>query len=230
MICSSLPSQNSHHKLWIWVHPSIFENVLNILIELFDFKLIEDEKLSEKDYLIPSGNVVSCVLSSKNTYVKKTPKYFSKLTKLTILKDNLVKFRFTGPESYLLLKRVLIPSNIQSTSTISAEKSGKNNSENNSQEKIDSMQETNSQERVDTSANLPWWLSFYSNPDHVKNHESQLSFWNSLNDNDLKSRRVISLIIRDVRAVLPYKKKPLNNLGNILISFHNFYLLSFIFS
>lgn len=236
MICSCLPSQKSHHKLWIWVHPSIFETVLKLLIELFDFKMIDDEKLSEEDYLAPSGNVTDYVLSPKNTPIKKTPKYLSNLTKLTILKDNLVKFRFTGPESYLLLKTVLTPSNIQSASTISGEKSGKNNSEDSYQNKLDSIQETednprkatDSRERVDISPNVPWWVSFYSNQEFVKNNEDQLSFWNSFKNTDSKSRRVISLVIRDVRAVLPYKKKPLNNIGKILIDFHNFFHLIFL--
>lgn len=98
--------------VWIFVHPSFFENVVNELVNVFHLKTIVDE----------SESSMECTSKANEKDLQQSlPIYlnFINRTKLTLLKDNLNRFRLTGPLSHAVLTKAFqcFPTNIQSIDT-----------------------------------------------------------------------------------------------------------------
>lgn len=83
--------------VWIFVHPSFYDNVITELINVFNLKLLVDDDTDE--YLSTAND--------KPDTIKSLPIYFNFINriKLVQLKDNLNRFRLTGPLSHAVLTK-----------------------------------------------------------------------------------------------------------------------------
>lgn len=170
--------------MWLWVHPSIYEETLGLLIEIFSLeKTVTDDRDSAE--LLKTNNIVTnAKIASRNIPFQRTTKYSSASTRLVVLKDTFVKFRLIGPQSLDIMKKVFKPTEIT----------------------LDSSQSLNENEADKQNF---WWVKYYSNPLHSRTNEEHLRLWNSLTGAESNRGRVLSFIVRDPRVILPQKKIPL---------------------
>lgn len=100
--CSNCP----HRQLWIWCHPSITNELVKILIEIFHLE--ENLEKSTKEYKFVSNvNYMKCKL-----HFQKEPVYSSDDITMCILKDTLVRHRIIGPNALSIITSVLKPTKL----------------------------------------------------------------------------------------------------------------------
>lgn len=171
--------------IWIWIHPSFFNEVLEELVKLFELEIVPSstEKIPESTMEVEEVNKKPQKLNSctkkddklnfitKNHANNRNREYRSDTNRVRLktLKDTLNRFRLTGPLSHAVLFRAL------------------KNYDNNS------VQQTTT-----------WFSDLVSNtPAKQKTHKSQIRYWQSLDQvsspSELDPGVVIALTIIDPR-------------------------------
>ncbi|XP_063707561.1 ribonucleases P/MRP protein subunit POP1 [Culicoides brevitarsis] len=177
------PESDSQSRiLWIWVHPSFFNDVLDELVKLFDLKIVDsgpnnEETSMDVDETSSQKSKNSTKKADKLNFVTKNhaetrnPEYKNENSGVRVksLKDTINRFRLTGPLSHAVLFKAL--KNYENSS----------NSEQNS------------------------WFNDFSkqNPAFKKSHKAQVKYWQSLDQvtspSELDPFIVIALNVIDPR-------------------------------
>lgn len=214
------------NKLWMWVHPVCSKQVTEILVEIFslnpighsketmnsDFGKLTSEEIKEKSTDIDEWNmsdpILKCKLETRNIPFNRTPKYVSQNGDVTLilLKDTMNRFRLIGPDSHKNINRALHPMKINEREI-----------ENDQRENIPDQVLSNEAKEIENieviDKDIPWWKKYYEKPHLIEAHKQQVSAWNILgNFEEVTSRYVLPLCVRDPRVTLPVKKNiPLEN-------------------
>lgn len=112
-------NNEEYRTLWIWSHPSIYKQVEDQLIEIFQFKKIEstdkvpeeeednqDSPLAKKRKIIPKCSNLNEAKPISNNQI---PQAWSNQSNINLrcLKDKLVRFKLLGPLCTTILANVL---------------------------------------------------------------------------------------------------------------------------
>lgn len=100
--------ENQPRTLWIWLHPSCFQEALDEFIQVFQ---LTEENVINKDTPLSLGkskellrkHIDALKLINQNVPFERTPKYIQGNIRMTILKDTLNRFRLTGPLSHQII-------------------------------------------------------------------------------------------------------------------------------
>lgn len=92
-----MPNDEGRRQLWIWCHPSCYNELWEELKVSYDHKVMETKKSESKDKSENSDN--------QHTFTA------GEIT-VTSLKDKLNRHRLTGPAANQILHQVLVPANI----------------------------------------------------------------------------------------------------------------------
>lgn len=108
------PTKSATQKtLWLWCHPSFYNDVLNELIKSFYLEIEESMVVDEgqSESIVETTSVEKTKLELRNVPFAKTPKYYSRKNsiKMVLLKDTLNRFRLTGPLAPTLLTQAFRP-------------------------------------------------------------------------------------------------------------------------
>ena len=210
-------------QLWIWSHPSSFNEVFNVIVEAC--KMVAITSVKKNDLPEPS-NVVEKQNNQDNVSEKpeksvghkmslndfentsfgtvgsacSNEEYFKEMLSVTSLRQNLNRFRLTGPQSHALLHSALVLHNSSEQSVIATVKERDRNLESFS----NGLSLLTKQER-----NKKWWNVYSSDL-----MEKQNELWKNLKQVSspglLPSNCVVSLIVMDPRLNMPHKKTSVN--------------------
>ncbi|XP_077984492.1 ribonucleases P/MRP protein subunit POP1-like [Glandiceps talaboti] len=178
-------------QLWIWVHPSSYEAVLQELCEAccavpVKVKKKKHKKMKVGKDLKSKTSDKEDVDSSKEADVIIQKCYINKDSDIRInaLRQDVIRFQLQGPLSHSLLLEILK----------SADGDGKSGGEGDLNDKED----------------LKWWETHYKNQSEKEVHGEQSRLWQLLGGvqrcSELPPNCVIGLTVRDPRVLLPLKK------------------------
>ncbi|XP_035230465.1 ribonucleases P/MRP protein subunit POP1-like [Stegodyphus dumicola] len=228
---------NHFRKLWIWCHPTIHSEIVEVLVNVFHLEKVEacdfyhkstvksteegneDVEMSEEKSHIPFASKVN--YEKIKFKFKKEQFYMSNNTsnkiKMVLLKDTLVRHRIIGPMAQSIIINLLKVADVSMTSPY-------RNAENN--ENDSSFEEVLSSN--DSDKCLFWWQSYYSSEHRQSLHMKKKCLIEKLKHQItyvIPPRTVMGFTVRDPRINLSYQKFDLNYLseGNkIAIKWHNF--------
>ncbi|XP_045157725.2 ribonucleases P/MRP protein subunit POP1-like [Mercenaria mercenaria] len=178
-------SQNeaaNQRQLWIWCHPSIFDQIWK---ELLDCLNLKETKLIKKE----EGNTTESVDKKKedeNTEPFICDKYRTnvvavdagELITMKSLTGSLLKFRLTGPQSTAVL--------------------------------VDTLQQANIVPVKQSEEISSWWNGYYGNSEHSIGHVTQREFMESMeacqSPSELPPHCVVAMTVRDPRLTRPVQR------------------------
>ena len=118
----------AHRKIHIWTHPSCLTTLIDNLVCVFELqpqrKLLVSRYVTEDIVIVVAGNneerhlqdveMKETQFGDEKTVMSPDESivYASKTVLLRNMKDDLIRFRLTGPKSTVVLKNVLKPSNL----------------------------------------------------------------------------------------------------------------------
>lgn len=189
---------NSSRTLWIWCHPAFYDELLQELISLFQFKLkesaemevvpavlqidINHKKCNQKKENHAGKSVDETKLQTRN--ITKLQKYSNGKETMILLKDTINRFRLTGPLSQVVLSEAL--KFIDISNYIKREEN-----------------------EMDTDGEFKsgWVQEFYKDEFHLKCLSDQNDFWACLPNinsaGELPPRRIIAATVMDPRLSMP---------------------------
>ena len=180
--------EESSRALWIWSHPSIFEEVHKVLEEAIT--LVETGQREEKEKEEEAGKEErrhSSDSQSQNGHIA-----------VTSLKDEMLRFRLLGPLSHQLAMEVLHPA----TTPAGKEEEEKE------EEGVAYLKSCSKwAEIAKSSEDRKWWQKnkeFISQAELVKQHHAMLAAASS--PGDFISGTAIGMIVLDPRLSLPKKR------------------------
>ena len=172
--------------LWIWVHPSIYNDLLEELKSvhcLHPVLLADDNNMKEpvkkrqkvsSEEKLTAHDALNCV----------NPVYKNSKIEVRSLKDAFCRYRLDGPLSSAILSSLLIPMNGASL-------------------------------KDQGIADNKWWNNYYTTEDSLKVHDLQQQFAKKLeyiqSPGELPSHAVLTLTVKDPRLLLPPKKTVIEN-------------------
>ena len=169
-------NSENDRRLWLWVHPASYAELLQ---ELKVVMKVDTETVTQT----PQGKDGHSV-SLKELHMGLTnPTFSNGHVTVTSLKDTLVRFTLTGPESNAILRDALQAGDVrvgESTDSVTGEPSHR------------------------------WWETFYASKAAQEVNRKQRQFWESLRGVQspglLPAHCVIGLTVRDPRLLIPDKK------------------------
>ncbi|KAJ8673599.1 hypothetical protein QAD02_004861 [Eretmocerus hayati] len=215
------PTNLDSKSIWIWVHPSFYQEVVNEIISSFNFALKEssncdtESECSQKKGSSPDEGSISSVMKIFQTV--KVPMYKNTDDcQLMVLRNCLNRFRLCGPLAMSIVHDAFRLPNI--TPKVS-------DSEDN---KMDILQDLNSAERCDSEekSNVDlidvdkngrpknsidvWYKSYYQCQENLKSFHAQKDafeiFKNLNSPSQLSPNLVLALTVLDPRFFLPHKR------------------------
>ncbi|KAK7872217.1 hypothetical protein R5R35_001774 [Gryllus longicercus] len=213
-------SSTEQRILWLWTHPSIYNEVKNCLIETFALgEEMLPEKLSED-----VGSQFSMVEIKKleaHCVLEAYPKYISSDNRicLILLKDKLNRFRLTGPLSHSILVDTLNVTSFAEKDKLFDIFETEDVEFLNSDSDFESPEDTiaqredadvNDNKRISSDSEM-WWKTYYrSNEVAQKAHFLQADFWRAIRGSYSASQfpphQVVALTVLDPRYQLPSKR------------------------
>ena len=198
--------------LWLWCHPSCFSQLWNQLIKVFHNVIPCYLDATNNDQV--TFNQTTCSATpekkfSKESDVNNTDHFLDDQTKklsnipnsaryridesrvsIKSLKDDLVRFRLTGPLSLKVLTNAMEVASVKLEKTKNKVK--------------------NKPEKSQSSGDIPWWAQFYLSEECQSKHLASQILWKNLslvkNPAELPSHCVLGLTVIDPRKKLPKKK------------------------
>ena len=196
-----------HRQLWLWVHPAGYTDTLRAIAGVFGFdshgdssdsssneeevmdttegsSSQEQHKIKGLDNLSKGDGVKVSVASSIVN-----PFFTSVSSTVTVrsLKDELARFRLTGPLSHGILQETLLPSSLPPSPDTAGDR--------------------------EPSVHATWWRDHASHPSHAHRHQAQADIWLAwkpvVSPLELEPRCILGLTVRDPRPQLPQKRTPL---------------------
>ncbi|KAL8586772.1 hypothetical protein ACOMHN_061285 [Nucella lapillus] len=175
--------------LWMWTHSASYVDVWNQLTKaciLHSGASGDARGTSESSDLPvsqPGGGTGSTTTKSESPAHGGTRIQIGRLH-LHSLKDQLVKFRLSGPASNLILSEVLKPAVVRSEKTYGAGSEG-----------------------CEEVGSVPWWVKYYGGEGKEEEFSAQVSSWEGVikcqSPGELPPQAVVALTVRDPRILLP---------------------------
>lgn len=189
---------NTKRKLWIWCHPSCYDELNQAFLDIFCLKELDKSVTDNK----PLPFACKLTFTKLERHFRKEKIFASKHVKMTLLKNTLIRHRLIGPMSLIVLSRVLKLANV----TDSSDSSKNGEFENESDKKKIKLDDN----VVNESKSL-WWDLYYKDETLRELHEKKGELMNCLSDIQSESyvvpRSVIGLTVRDPRLVVTGKKE-----------------------
>uniref|UniRef100_A0A2P2I215 Ribonucleases P/MRP protein subunit POP1-like n=1 Tax=Hirondellea gigas TaxID=1518452 RepID=A0A2P2I215_9CRUS len=261
------PPANVPVKLWIWVHPSAYSQIVELLSTVFELNKVDEscpldsseqlstspisnikikntvdvELLDNKENEDLSGvvdvkskaqKVEKCTknikskkrtlddfdskmhidISSKSKKRRKNdllkdrldndlaPQFNNKATGVSVvsLKDTLNRFCLRGPETYNILQRVLVSSEIITADATLDDSDVKT---------TDANANTGTNTVLATEDNGLWWQQFYSSKERKDAYQANTNAWMDLKGKTVTADTVLPLLVRDPRVMMPRKRE-----------------------
>ncbi|XP_002737579.1 ribonucleases P/MRP protein subunit POP1-like isoform X2 [Saccoglossus kowalevskii] len=173
-------SSTESRQLWMWVHPSSYETVLNEIVKMFHAKPVM-EKMKKKRTQIDKGSdgVEDTGDESSLDFTKTDRQFKNSCVHIRTLKFDLLRFRLQGPLSHSVLLDVLQSAEVKCSDIEECEK-------------------------------MKWWESYYEDTQNAAVHDRQKEVWKNLKNirtsSELSPGCVLSLTVKDPRLLLPQKK------------------------
>ncbi|GFV63883.1 hypothetical protein TNCV_4800211, partial [Trichonephila clavipes] len=182
---------NTKRKLWIWCHPSCYDELNQVFIDIFHLK--------EVDKSVTDGKLwtFACKLTSTKLarHFRKEKVFASELVKMTLLKNSFTRHRLIGPMSQIILSQVLSLADIN---------------DNEESENGSSPKRIKLDDNVNESKSL-WWDLYYKDETLQELYEKKGELMNYLSDFQSQSyvvpRSIIGLTVRDPRMAIIRRKK-----------------------
>ena len=170
--------QTEIRVLWLWCHPASYEEVWsNLRKACSQSSLAHSGHGQENEAPEQRGGNVSLPPGGTEERIG--------LVHLCSLKDQLIKFRLTGPASNLVLSETLQMADISS---------------------VKENQQGIATDRAD-GTETRWWQEYYSREERKSQFELQANGWERVtkcqSPDELPPRAVLALTVRDPRVLLP---------------------------
>ncbi|XP_058789957.1 ribonucleases P/MRP protein subunit POP1 [Phymastichus coffea] len=213
-------SKNNIKAIWIWIHPSFYEELLNSIISNFDFELKKSKSILDAESDCSQEKLNSQDQENVETGLKiflftKIPVYEnSHGCELVVLRNCLNRFRLSGPLALSILTDAFkIPNinsklnNVQTKKTVMEIKNSENvNCENvgdSYEMEVDNIDKT--EHSIDS-----WYKSYYESQDNLQAFNIQNKVYNNISNlktpNQLPPNMVLALTVLDPRFFLPNKR------------------------
>ncbi|GFS53124.1 hypothetical protein TNIN_113402 [Trichonephila inaurata madagascariensis] len=182
---------NTKRKLWIWCHPSCYDELSQVFIDIFHLKEVDKSVTDDKLWTF------ACKLTFTKLarHFRKEKIFASELVKMTLLKNSFTRHRLIGPMSQTILSRVLSLADIN---------------DNEESENGSSPKRIKLDNNVDESKPL-WWDLYYKDETLQELHEKKGELMNYLSDFQSQSyvvpRSIIGLTVRDPRMAIIRRKE-----------------------
>lgn len=191
-----LVDESSERTLWIWVHPGMYSEVLQELVNIFDFKLEDVEESSERNALYESkeGNNKYLMKLQQQHFLLKISKYFSTKcdVKLNVLKDSLNRFRLTGPLAQSVITQSFRPVSTEVVADIEADY------------KVQMEDDSKTHNTAD------WLYEFFNTRESLNSLQEQKLFFDEMKNvaspSQLPAHMILPLTVVDPRLQMPNKK------------------------
>ena len=167
--------------LWVWVHPEVHGEFVDIMTDVLELEAEEyccEPDLKKVKLDEPSPPEKNVVLSKLEPKLSPPTVLLCPGMRVTMLGNNLNRFRLVGPLSSALLRHCMVPAAITTASTAT------------------------------TATVPPyWWAGYYSSQERKCMAEESSRVWGEWSSVPPKgSGRMVGLVVRDPRLILPDKR------------------------
>lgn len=175
------PDCSNKKTIWIWVHPSFYDEILTEITTSFNFKPY------------PIENTGSTALSNTQNFYNS-----ESACEMNLLKSSLNRFRLCGPLTLNVLTSTLKLPNIVQNLPIKIEES-----------KMDCEDITEDKDNISTSTKS-WCIHYYSNQENMEAFKIQKQLWQAISllnsPHQLPRNMIFGITVLDPRFYLPDKR------------------------